>query len=623
MMTFRILLFSTLAALLLYLPFYHFAPVYHAMYAHVPVQDVNWWIRWSFQEDNGGIQIYVAYVLMFLAIGLTAFFEYICVRFISARMHWIFLVVGAIAGIFYLHTIGFYPPMANVRIDVEGILFIVIALIITFVFGRFFDRKEIKWSLLFLLFGICMVPVWWAFFRQDYYYFFAPAVRTLRGFALNQSYFQYDHLISFLAMAWLKLGLPADRFLHIIDLSYFAFFVGAFFLARNILFDKRLAVYFVLSLVLIKIYGNMSDPTSCPQVSPLRLDLWLIVLGLAYWRGPRHWTMGLTLGFFLIFHHSFGMIYSISYLLFVFTDLVLNISQDSSTGIERIKESARRYFPNLCMMLGGMLINRIFLSSDNTIPVLNYVKYNIGFMPIDPKSFFWYVPLVISTAALLLWKNRTQLPQRYFQTGILLVLLAIGNLLYFFGRSHENNLINISAIPWLVFFMLIDLIVYNMPSKFADGVKKVWVPLAGVLIVGVIAYFYSATAVDRINRQIAILPTVADIFKPSTGIDFDFNTLKAVTRGNPNVVFLSVNDDFEYYYYGGYTPVEFCPLASQLFLFDFMYILNNRLAKGADIIVPTKDFDLMQENILLLDAQYTYRARDFVYFSNNQPANQS
>ena len=607
MTTLRVLLFSMLAAFLLYLPFYYFAPLYQQIYEHVNIDFVNWWARWSFARHNG-IQIYVAYVLMFLAIGLTGCFEYLYLRSISPRVRGLVLVITAAVSFFYLRKIGFCPPGASVALNGQGIIFIVAAIIAAFIFGRFFKYKVVKGVLLVLLFGICMVPGVWSFLSFDYFYLFAPALRTLKGIALSHSYFQYDQCLSFLVMGWIKLGLPLDRFHVLIDFSYLVFFVGIYFMAKNLFFNKQLAFYFIFSLVLIKVYGNLGTLLTCPQVSPVRLDLWLVLLALAFWRGPQHWAVGLTLAIFLNFHHAFGMIYCVSYLCLIAIILVLNRSNITS------------YLPNICLMIVGELVNRLFVSSDKIMPGLNYVKYNVGFMPIDPKSFFWYVPVFMSMALLLLWKNRAQLPQRYFQTGIFLVFLAIGNLLYFFGRSHDNNLINVAASLWLVFFLLMDLIFYRLPQKFTSTAQKIFIPLIGVCIVGMIAYFYSGQAVDRIKDQVANLPKITELFKPESPVNLDYNAVRVVTQGSPNVVFLSIPHDFEYYYYGGYTPVEFCPLGINLFMKDLMDILNDRIANGAYIIVPKDEFSTLIETILLIKAKHMYRISDFVYISNNQPA---
>jgi len=598
-----------LAALALYLPFYYYAPFYRELYTHVVLFKVNWWFRWTFGQHNG-IQIYIAYVLMFMAIGLTAFFEYLYLSFVPSPARWAALAICSAGCIFYLGSIGFFPPMASIRVNGQGVLFITGAVTSAFICGHSFDRKWVKALLLLLLFCVCMVPTMWTFLCPDYMYFFAPALRILKGCALNQTYFQYDHCLSFLAMAWLKLGLPLDRFHVIIEFSYVAFFVGAFIMAKNFLIDKQLAFYFVFSLVLIKAYGNLGPLFNCPQVSPLRLDLWLVLLGLAYWKGPQHWSLGFALGAFLNFHHTFGVIYCLSYFILVFTILIINFS----------KETFKTYIPNSCMIIAGGLINRFFISSNSAIPALNYVKYNIGFMPIDPKSFFWYVPVIVSAAFLLLWKNRKNLAQRYFQTGLFLVFLAIGNLLYFFGRSHENNLINIAAVLWLVFFMLIDLIIYRLPKRFAEIINKIFIPLAGVFIVGAVAYFYSGQAVDRIKIQAANLPKIAQLFQADKKVDLDFNEIRKVTGASPNIIFLSIVHDFEYYYYGGYTPVDFCPLESNIFKKDIQDTINDRISKGAYVIVPKDEYNNLIETIIFLNAKYKFRFNDFALYSNNIPA---
>lgn len=616
----RIILFSLLASLALYVPFYHFAYVYHNIYVHVPEYTLNWWVSWAFNQEHAGIQLYIAYTLMYLAMGLTGVLEWTYLKLGLFRWRWIVAFIGAVGGFYYLKSIGFFPPMAEIFPQGPGAIFIAVSIMAALILGQIFDRRWGRVLLWLLLFGVCMVGAQWAVFNDAYFHLFAPAMRTLRGCAVSRSYFQYDQWLSLFPLLWLKLGLPPDRFHVVVDFSYLALFAGVYFLAKKLFFDKRFAFYFVFSLVLIKMYGTLVDQDQCPQVSPLRLDLWLALAALCYWRGPQSRAVGALMGVLLFLHHAFGMIYSVSYLCLILTLLAFKILQQPARTWAHIKETIRQYFPNACMMAAGFLLYQFFISSAQTIPSFNFEKYNIGFMPIASNSFFWYVPPLVSTVAVLLWEWRAQLPQRYFQTGMLLIFLAIGNLLYFFGRSHENNLLNVSANLWLIFFMLMDLVVYRMWPRHSAGVRKLLIPAAGVLIVALCAFYYSGRAVERIKEQAVNLPRIADLFKPPKGPQLDFDLLKKLTRNNPNVVFLSPMHDFEYYYYGGYTPAESCPLMGQFFMIDLMDNLNNSLLKGADIIVPAEDAAKLERNIVLIDAQYQYRFKDFLYLSNNKPA---
>ena len=603
----RFLLFSTLAAAVLYLPFYYFAPLYWPFYEHVPIDQVNGWARWAFAQHNG-IQVYIAYALMFVTIAMTMFLGYIDDRLISLRTPWLVLTIAVVGSFFYLRAIGFCPPMAEIDAHGQGLYFTGLAVIAALVLGSFIEHKIVKGVALFLLVYLCMVPLTWSFLSSDYFYLFAPALRTLKGIPLNQSYFQYDQILSFLVMGWVQCGLALDRFHMLIEFSYLLFFSGIYFLAKDFFLHKKLVFYFVFSLFIIKAYGNLGTFLMCPQVSPLRLDMWLIVLGLGYWRGPQHWTVGLMLGLFLCFHHAFGLIYSASYLILVF-------------GIMAKERSVvKQFIPNISWMIAGELVNRFMVSSNKIMPALNYVKYNVGFMPIDHRSIFWYVPVLISMAFVLLWKDRQGLSQRYFQTGVFLILLAIGNLVYFFGRSHENNLINISASLWMVFFMVIDLILRRTSKEFPGLSQKLLTTLISGLIVGVVAYFYSGKAIDRIKKQAVNLPHIVELLQAQDSrVDMDYNALRAVTQGSMDLVFLSMPNDFDYYYFGHYTPVGFSPLGSNLFVKDLIDKLNYSIFTGTYIIVPTSGYSLFKGIAPFLNAKYAYRISNFIYISNKQP----
>ena len=55
---------------------------------------------------------------------------------------------------------------------------------------------------------------------------------------------------------------------------------------------------------------------------------------------------------------------------------------------------------------------------------------------------------------------RDRIGDRKGQTTLFAVALTLANSIYFFGRSHENNLINISASLLLCAFIGIDLAIF-------------------------------------------------------------------------------------------------------------------------------------------------------------------
>ena len=113
----------------------------------------------------------------------------------------------------------------------------------------------------------------------------------MHGFSLTQTFSQYDYFLSVLTAIWIKF-FPVETLALLGRLSFFALFFGLYLFAKNFYQNKQLAVYLLISVIIIKVYGNTYPPDFCFQVTPLRLDWWIVLLVLAFWKGPSHWLVG-------------------------------------------------------------------------------------------------------------------------------------------------------------------------------------------------------------------------------------------------------------------------------------------------------------------------------------------
>jgi len=94
-----------------------------------------------------------------------------------------------------------------------------------------------------------------------------------------------------------------------------------------------------------------------------------------------------------------------------------------------------------------------------------YQQIGIGFIQISKISFYWYFLVLVSATVAILFLKRNNLSINYFNSSLLLIALSIGNSIYFFGRSHEHNIINISASLIFVLFLFFDLVLYHTEIK--------------------------------------------------------------------------------------------------------------------------------------------------------------
>ncbi|MBF0619563.1 MAG: hypothetical protein HQL19_05290, partial [Candidatus Omnitrophica bacterium] len=205
---------------------------------------------------------------------------------------------------------------------------------------------------------------------------------------------------------------------------------------------------------------------------------------------------------------------------------------------------------------------------------------------------------------------------RYFETSAFLVFLAIGNSVYFFGRSHENNILNIAASLLAVFFLLCDMLHTAWLHKWPAHGRRV-MPLVAWFSIVLIGYTYSGRAMDRIKGQAA---GVGKITAPSIYFNINVPVLRAITKGSAKVLFLAAND-FSYYYKGGYTPQGYFSFSlAWPFMKEYLDFLNARVREGYYLIMPLSD---MPKDFLPIvqgvNAAYKFQVLNYIIVTNNIP----
>lgn len=597
-----LLFIAVVVTFALYGAYYHFSQLIWSMNQPVTYGDVMPMVRANLDQHDG-IETYVLYVLMFVDLTLVALVAWLTERLKPTRFKWAFwpvlLVAFFVVLIYFRRAIGFNPPLAE-RADWMRTYLVVgsvgLGLWLLTRFARWRSRLADTLIVLGLL-PVCFVatePI----SLIDYNYVFAPALRLIDHFRPSEIYFQYDLLLSLVAAGWMKLGLALKYFPVVAQASYYALFLGGFFLARRLFRDRRLAYGLLFALVLMKAYALMHDSALVFQVTPLRLDLWIILLAIAYERGIYSKWLGVTLGLLAVVHKAFGTIYAFSYVELLVVLCLLDAFRQRPfwPGLRSgLKRQIALAWPNLAFIAGGWAASRLLLGSQALEAAASYQKIGIGFIQIYHQSFYWYVPIMLAMAFVLLLRQRLQLDERYFRAGLFLVLLAIGNSLYFFGRSHEHNIINIAAVLLFALFLLFDLAFADRgdasASKFGRFLAVV-VPLVAVLT---IAFYYSGRIFEKWCAQAHYLKAGQGVFNLpyETGPD----VIKAVTGGNPKVYFLG-DYDFSYYYAWGYVPQgRYQPFDTWVFKKDAWNFVQGLIEDGYYVVVPEAEAKNQREFI--------------------------
>jgi hypothetical protein len=336
------------------------------------------------------------------------------------------------------------------------------------------------------------------------------------------------------------------------------------------------------------------DSYAAPQTTPMRLDLWFVPLLAVYWFGLRHWSLALILGGLCFFSRSISPLIVGAYALAVCAEFLAMRSararSERTPMPQALLQLLRQTAPVWGGVLLGLLASRLVFGSFNSDALALYRKYQVGMMRIAPTSFYWWLLALTGGAGVwVVWKRAT-LPQRHGQTALFAVALVLASSLYFFGRSHENNLINISLPFLLCLFLVLDL----AWPKASERVAALGLVFRAVpwLVVATCAYFYSGRAGERIvNGQFTEVMTMSPFAQqnsPQTLPPIDCNEI-AQAAPEQRVLFFT-KDDYWYYQACHYVaPGYVQPLHLVVFKAPLVADMSAWLRAGYKIFVPRRD----------------------------------
>jgi len=496
--------------------FFHFAPELWARQAPLDLSTVTPWALPQFTETDGAEPVGLLAAVVLATLMLCALGHGL--KLASPRVRGMLSVLGLVAGVLLLRDAGFALPGAVVGSSLaKNSLLVLAAVVASLVIGwqqehgRTLSVASALWLVL-----IVLVPSGGTS-PGDAQAILSPAWRLLHGAAPAHIYMQYDYLPSLLLEAWLWLGGNPSGIFFLTGLCYCAFLSALFVLARRWFLHPGLAGPLLVALLIVRVSAGMTDDvTAIPQVSPLRLDLWIVPVALALRFGLRHWAVALALGLTCIFSRSIGVLYLGGYGLAVGADLfAARLSLPDTARVAWATELAqfcRRLLPSLLVLLGCIGLTALIFGSPISDAALLYRRLGVSQIRIVPSSFYWWLlPLTALSAGLAFWQ-RAELGEKRGSALLLLVGLLISSSIYFFGRSHENNLLNLSA-PFLTcYFLCLDRLLARRGAPASVAVQA-WL---SSLLIALCAWQYSGKIWTRSLGQVAAL-TRTDLTPPIVG----------------------------------------------------------------------------------------------------------
>ncbi len=646
------LLISSAVSFILYMVFFAIQPWALAQNPHIPAYEFAVGIRVSTFEHDGS-ESFILYFLAFAAIFLSVVITPFLLRLRKNNSVYIGLmaVLFLLMGYFYF-KVGFFPPTPSVD---EQYIYLPFVLGLSAV-GLYllYQRSKIGVTILVvLLSAYCGLIITAGPSIVDLMYMVAPGLRLYHGARVTEIYFQYDMMLSYLFYFWMKLGWSLDSFPYVGTISFFLFFIGSYFFGDKFFKTKGLAAIMIIATILVRMYIQNYDNPVILQVSPLRLDLWLILLLVANWKGVHHWALGLTLGLLIIFHRNLGLIYFGSYvelLVVMFVIEIMDIIKNKELSGATIGAAFLKHLKlnaiNLCITGASMALCFVLFKELFSESAVMYRKLGFGMLPASRISFYWYVPVLIGIISILLYYYRKALGEKYVAIGAFVILLAIGNSMYFFGRSHENNVLNIGGVLVLALFVLFDLVIFLAPAsvpKPAPAIapvakdkkaKKVTEQVAPetagsswltpgrialslpVIFIAVTAWFFSKRVVDKLTAQYNNLLESNFIEPIKMPPYLDTVAIRKATENTDKVYFLEPALDFYFYYYGKYAPQGYySPSSTFIFKKDMIGFIQGMLDKGYCVVYNVTNDAVPQEFLSALKYNRTKQVGETVSLS--------
>ncbi len=572
----------TLLFVFFYLLFILLSPFIHTAGTQAEIHTITPWLQpWLSIQD--GIELYVMtfFMPLYLLSGFLITRRSIPeIKLLSdKRIHAFFGFV--ILSAFIANYFWKEHPESFKHYLIIFFLCLLPALIIIRFSGRKFSLFQK--SALFILFFLFLVLIGFAVNNPphifDYSYYIGPANKILQGEMPGSFYMQYNLLGTYLFALMQKMNLGINGMFTVLVLI-FSFWIVLYAKAGSLFFrNKAYTGLFVLTLVLVRCLAISEGPLSQPQVSTLRMDLWVPLLIILYRFGFTSIYTATAFSLCYLADDVFGLLYL---LLYLFTLSVILLS-----SLLKPKSVSGRINPwlGLFPVCAAFLIHYLLFHGFFSPASLIYSNIHIGFMPISLTSSFWFVAFLLPIGLYLLSQDKKNILVTLFIFAIACIQLT-----YFFGRSHDHNLLNISGIFIFILFLTLD----RLSSSFSGGLSKPFI--ATVCMIVLIGFNYASSVSEKINLAEYKIKrhSLIETHPTDDYISLTRNYIKSLSEDR--IIFLSEIDAYLNYRLGYRQEGYFSPFCANLYAGETVDFLNNELSHGYRLIVyPVENSNLAEE----------------------------
>ncbi len=563
---------SSFLFVVFYFVFYLFYDPIHNFYPLISKDKVLVWFKIYLDPDGIELPVMAAGLIVYL------FLAYLFIRnrkkatFFRSPL-WQFLAIGAATFIIVRIKSYTFTIFSSIWL---AVLIICVCSVVTFLLLRLYTRINPRTkTVIFWIFGLsfaafillALAPV----SIYDYSFFLGPALKIAQGEKLGSFYMQYGLGLTYLFKLLMDLKLKVSQMQIILGFGVIAWFGMYWLLISRLIKNRTLAILCLTVLIILRYFAIFHDPTFIPAVSPLRLDLW-VPLVLVIWQfGLNSFITSGFVATLYVLDDTFGLLYLLVYFLFILMGAIKRFD---------VKKLWLFLFP-LCGLLWHYRTFGQLISIGSQL----YGAVRLGFEPISLTSPFWALLFAIPYFLwAILQENNNKLVTFY------LFLLSVGyvQLIYYFGRSNDQSLNNISGIFVLLLYISLSI----MATKY----RLVQTPtIIGSVFVVVTATLFSK---DIINQTHIALVNVSHLKLENTSpvetyVDHNPHLLDQYDKNK--VMLLTGLDSYYNYRYGLRQQGYYVPFAIHVYTDETIDYLIGKIHEGYTLLLWEDESELLIE----------------------------
>lgn len=374
---------------------------------------------------------------------------------------------------------------------ITNLIFTITVLSILFVSYKIYQlvksHKKLSKIVVGFLWSLLFVFILLSHRSPDYLhsnFLFGQALKISQGEAFGAFHLQYGILITFILniLMFFHQTLPQ---MQVVFSFLFVFWLFLYYLlASKIIKQGYLVFLFLITLVITRYLAIYYDPISIPQDLPLRLDLWLPLVLVVFRFGILSPITSTVVAITYLADSTFGLLYLGVYIVFT-----------AFLTFKRISKNYQKVLLTICPVFLALLIQFILFKSFTLPSASIYTDFQLGFIPVSFNSLFWVI-LAFLPYYLFVAKGINDSRTKIFY--LFLLAIAVVQLIYFLGRSHDQNLLNISGIFITMFFIVI----YELSLRYKLQ-KGIFILVA--LFITLISLLFGGSILAKFNQALSNL----------------------------------------------------------------------------------------------------------------------